>query len=213
MTSNSAGNAESPDCCLQGVWQDNGGLAACRAHLPWEDKAGMLLSQPVGYPASTWGSRKAGSPTHSAAALVCQPVAKGIREKSWKCWEWGNGKGWICDWMQCRGCVRGVCDSYRSHCPCLNLCRKLSWLPSHRTCFSCMPPGKHCSVFYCSWTKEKALPANQCQQVTKASVVSLQHAEPFTESTVNPGLWSLSLERHHIHAETASDEATSLETA
>lgn len=34
----------------------------------------------------------------------------------------------------------------------------------------------------------RALHANQCQQITKASVVSLQHAEPFPESTVNPSL-------------------------
>lgn len=67
----------SPDCCLHSVWQDNGGLATCRAHLPWEDKAGMLLSKPVDYPASTWDSRKAGSPAHSAAALVCPTCSQG----------------------------------------------------------------------------------------------------------------------------------------
>lgn len=59
----------------------------------------------------------------------------------------------------------------------------------------------------------KTLHANQCQQITKESVVSLQHAEPFPESTVNPGLLSLSLEKPHIHAKTASEEATSLDTA
>lgn len=112
MTSNPAGNAESPDCCLHSIWQDNRGLPACRAHLAWEDKAGMLLGQPVGYPASTWGSRKAGSPTHSTAALVCQPVAKEIREKSWKYGSEVMGKDEFVIGMQHRGCVRGVCDSY-----------------------------------------------------------------------------------------------------
>lgn len=86
-------------------------------------------------------------------------------------------------------------------------------MPSHRPCSCCVPPGKHCSAFYGPWTKEKALHANQCPQITKASVVSLQHTEPFPESTVNPGLLSLSLEKQHIHAKTASDKATSLETA
>lgn len=76
-----------------------------------------------------------------------------------------------------------------------------------------MPPKMHCSVFYCSWTKEKTPHASQCQQITKASVVSLQHTEFFPESTVNPGLLSLSLEKQHIHAKTASHDATSLERA
>lgn len=48
-----------------------------QTRVPCEDKAGMLLSRPVGYPASAWGSSKAGSPTHSAAALVCPACSQG----------------------------------------------------------------------------------------------------------------------------------------
>lgn len=55
---------------------------------------------------------KQGHPHTLHLLWFAQPVAKEIREKSWKYWERGDRKGWICDWMQCRGCVKGVCDSY-----------------------------------------------------------------------------------------------------